>query len=169
MTTYKKTEAGEKEILHKMHGLNFLQRSVLLMVDGKRQVADIAKSLGGLGDVDSAVSHLLTMTLIQSIESSTCSASNVSNKAVSNVTDDNYLERLYTCKSAAILVVRRTLESALGPGADAFMLRLESAIDRPLFTRAMEGALNVIEQVRGADARDSLKAALVKLSQTTTT
>lgn len=159
MMIYKKTDAGEKEILHKLQGLSFLQRSVLLMIDGKRQIADIAKSLSALGSVDDTVGQLLELGLIAP------TAENNLKVATPTDAEDKYTDRLFARKSSAILVLRRALEPALGPGADTFMLRLESAIDRPTFTRAIESALSVIEQTRGADARDSLKAALVKLAQ----
>jgi hypothetical protein len=178
MSIYRKTDAGEREILQKSNALDLLHRSVLLMIDGKRDVALISKSLGSLGNVDTAVSALAEKNLITlvsaaiattkpgTIKAELASATTpVLSTAAADTSD--YLNRLFAAKSATTVLVRRTLEAAMGPSADPLMLKVESALNAAMFRQAIESALHVIGQVRGAGARDNLANSLRALAEKT--
>jgi hypothetical protein len=154
MAHYFKTAAGEAEMLNKQCGLNFIERSTLLMVNGKRTVADITQPLGGLGNVEETIAKLVTLGLVVPPV--------VSAETIAPI---NYLDSLYTCRSAATLLIRRSLESAMGQNADMFMLKLESAIDKNNFCRAVENALSVLGNARGAEAKEGLVNKLLLLNR----
>ena len=154
MTHYFKTAAGEAEMLNKKCGLNFIERSTLLMVNGKRSVADITQPLGSLGNIEETIAKLVTLGLVEPPVVS-----------VETTAPINYLDSIYTCRSAATLLIRRSLESAMGQNADMFMLKLESAIDKNNFSRAVENALAVLGNARGAGAKALLVSKLQLLNR----
>lgn len=149
MTHYAKTAAGDAELINKQCGLNFIERSTLLMVNGKRSIADITQSLGSLGNVDDTIAKLASLGLINGEAESVTAPAAV-----------NYLDNIYARRAAATLLIRRALESAMGPGADMFMLKLESATDKTMFSLAVENALTVFGKARGADAKATLESKL---------
>jgi hypothetical protein len=154
MTRYTKTAAGEAELLNKTLGLNFIERSTLLMVNGKRSVADISVPLGSLGNIEETIAKLIAQGLVE-IEAAQIEA----------VTPTNYLESLYACRSAATLLIRRSLESAMGQNADMFMLKLESAVDKTKFIQAVENALMALGNERGTEAKNTLVSKLQLLNK----
>lgn len=145
MSRYSKTAAGEAEILNKTLSLNFIERSTLLMVNGKRTAADITQSLGSLGNIDDTITKLVTLSLVQAEEATPKSTA-----------PQNYLESIYACRAAATLMIRRSLEPVLGQNADMFMLKLESANDKSMFSSAVENALMAFGNARGAEAKQAL-------------
>jgi|GEM_PF-4154914 len=119
------------------------------MVNGKRSVADITQPLGSLGNIEATLAKLVTLGLVDNTQ--------VSSEATKPM---NYLESIYACRSAATLLIRRALEPAMGQNADMFILKLESAIDKPMFSRAVDNALMGFGNARGADAQAALVSKL---------
>ena len=61
---FTKTEQGKKEVTQRAHKLDNQQRMLLIMVDGKKTVADMAKQLAAFGDISSALETLVEAGLI---------------------------------------------------------------------------------------------------------
>jgi len=63
--TYRKTEAGRAEIRDRSRRLAPALRTVLLMTDGQRPLAELQALASGLGAGDDAFQRLLEMGLIE--------------------------------------------------------------------------------------------------------
>jgi hypothetical protein len=182
MTEYRKTPLGESEFRAKQQPLRMITRATLLMVDGKRSVEDIEHSLGKIGDIKSAIAELIALKLIEQVGQAESGAA--TNQSVSNTDDANPRiparptsdtpsaapkpinsspTNLYEIRASATLAIRRSLESALGPGADTFMLNIEKAKDASAFGKAVDAALIVLASARNEKAKDALLDQLTKL------
>jgi hypothetical protein len=162
MTTFRKTQAGEHEISTRKIDLGMLDRSILLMIDGKRPFAEIHKRMSALGNVDTAIAKITQLGLVELVADT--SAATVSAASAASTKQAN--PQFYGVKSAAILLIRRALESALGPGADASMIKLESAKNTEQFDLAVEHALTLLAQAKGAAQRTALEEKLALLVAT---
>ena len=64
---YKKTEAGQLAVKERSALLSSRQRSLLIMVDGQKEMADLVRTVTGLGGTVEDVNVLLVHALIEGI------------------------------------------------------------------------------------------------------
>lgn len=176
MSIFEKTEAGSTEVVAKKAGLPFLANSILIMTDGKRSVDDVKKNFGKMGDVDAVYADLERLGFVKRAGGSAAPAKSkpapapapvapatpapVAAPAPASLATPTPSSRQYVDRKATINTLRRSLEAALGPGADPIMLRLERAFGEDDFARAISDALRTFAQVRGKSAAAELEAKL---------
>lgn len=71
---YKKTEAGQLAVKERSALLSSRQRSLLIMVDGQKEMADLVRTVTGLGGTVEDVNVLLALGLIEGMGGAAVSA-----------------------------------------------------------------------------------------------
>jgi hypothetical protein len=132
---YIKTAKGSAEVAHRGGVLTLGARRVLIMVDGKRPVAELAQLLKP-GEIDAVIAQLESLGLVQRVggeSAARASSRTVGEPAsagtleVNTVMNDGPDERnLLTLEEAKRRAVRELLDR-LGPDGDQMAQRIERA------------------------------------------
>jgi len=130
---YRKTAAGQEALAHRDPSLNLRLRSVLILVDGKRSMEELARLSAG-GDVEGLLSQLASQGLVEPVGAAPApspapadspatptAASTASAPAAAAAAP-----RAMTLQEAQRAAVR-CLTDLLGPGAEDLCLRIEAA------------------------------------------
>jgi hypothetical protein len=169
MARYQKTATGKTILQQAGAPLSALQRATLLMVDGQRVSDVIAKNLSALGDVVAALDQLREMAYIEPVNISTSTTASTATTTSSGPNSETrrWEENRYHHRAAVTKLVRGALENALGPDANALMLKLEKSREAHQFSVNLETALNVLGKVKGEAARIALAEDIHHLPQPT--
>lgn len=154
-TIYRKTAAGADAIATRHAALGPRQRSLLILVDGRRNAGELATLVAAGGDAGDLLQGLLAQGFIEPLPAARAAAAPASPEA----------KPAMPLAQARSLAVRR-LNDMLGPSATDLCLRLEAAHDAHEFliaVRRIEAALrevvgpqraaqflSEVENVRGA-------------------
>jgi hypothetical protein len=144
---YRKSEKGAEAIATRGYGVSGKLRMLLITVDGKKTVEELARVAAGMGESAALVEQLLAEGLIElaSPAPGGGAAAGAAPGAVAAARVD-----LRKVKALAT----RLLAEQLGPLADELSLRLEAAKDVPQFVEAMKRAYTVVRDVKGQAAAD---------------
>lgn len=149
-TVYAKTDAGQREIGDRRAGLDPRQRRLLILVDGRRSVAEL-RALSGLGDLPAVLAELQSRGLVAAPgDAVPASTGPTMGQAAAGQAAADW--RGQGRRAAHALI------ELLGPMGEMLAVQLES----PKSSEALEGLLararETVETVRG-------KAALERFEQ----
>jgi hypothetical protein len=144
---YRKTQKGAEAIATRQHGLSPRQRSVLIMVDGKRSVDDLSRLGASQGEGTQVLDDLLAAGCIEA----TAGAAAIAAPAVQPTAAPFNLAETQRFAS-------RRLTDIMGPTAESLCLRIEAARNAQDFQTAMTRALAIVREFRGAAASDAFAA-----------
>lgn len=153
---YRKSALGAEAIANRSHGLLPKQRSVLIMVDGKRSYDDLMKVAGALGDPEQLLGDLEAGGFIEPTgavvaRASTPAATGAPVPAAARVetaapAPGGTATTLVDAKRLAI----RLITQVLGPMGEDLCIRVEAARDLEAYVAAVRKAHGVIREVRGS-------------------
>jgi hypothetical protein len=136
---YQKSAKGAQAIATRDHALPPKMRSMLILVDGKRSVDELAKLGGMLGDPLQLLAQLLEQGFIEA-GAAAAPATSTPAPAPSRPT--------VPLAEAKRFAVRR-LTDLLGPTAEHMCLRIEATRNAQDFMQAMKGAEKVLRDFGG--------------------
>lgn len=146
---YHKSARGVDAIATRQHGLGPKQRSMLILIDGKKSFEDLAKLAAMLGDPAQLLSELEAGGFIEAAAGAPAPAPTAS--AAQPVTAPSPLAAdapAISLPDAKRLAVRK-LTDAMGPMAEELCLRIEAARTAAEFQAAVARAEGMVRQVRG--------------------
>jgi hypothetical protein len=161
---FKKTPKGQEAFAQRSPDLSAAQRSLLIMVDGKRPVADLARVAIAFGDVHTLLQDLITKDMIEA-SGNAAAAARPSATPQQPGADAPIAPRpppaapsvprsLQDARRFAV----RTLTDAMGPGADSYCLRIEAAKNPAELLGATQRAAQVLFDARGQTAAEQYLA-----------
>ena len=115
-TVFHKSAKGTEAIATRQHGLTPKQRTMLILIDGKRSYEDLAK-LSQQDDTEQLLAQLLDQGFIEPVVAAVLSAP---------VSSDPVRQHPTTLKQAQRFAVRK-LTDIMGPNAEELCLRIEAA------------------------------------------
>jgi 4-hydroxy-3-methylbut-2-enyl diphosphate reductase IspH len=146
IVTYRKTAKGSQAIASKDHALGPRLRSLLILVDGKRQHKELVEMSGLMGDAPRLLDQLVEQGYAEAAPHvvttpSTAAAVGTHRTGV-------------TLSEAQRLAVRR-LTDILGPMAEEICIAIESTRNAHEFMRAMKAAQLLLRDVEGGESADN--------------
>lgn len=140
-TIYRKTTKGTEAIANRQSGLGPRHRSLLIMIDGKRSLAELAPVGSALGDVTELIQALQADGLIEAVNATApgAGAPAAAAEAPQRVT-------LSQAQRHAV----RLLNDLLGPGAADLCMRVESTRSAQEFRAVLKRAEQVVRDGLGA-------------------
>ena len=153
---YQKSAKGSEAIATRQHGLSPKLRSVLILIDGKRDLQELIRISGMLGDTELLVGQLLDQGCIEAVGKTTQSAGPVSAPAPmsSGAAAPSSAVSLIEARRYAV----RRLIDIVGPNADELCMRIESARSVSDFIAAVARAEAMVREFRGANAASAFAA-----------
>jgi hypothetical protein len=157
-TVYQKSGKGSQALAARDAALTPKLRSMLILVDGKRTVEELAKLAAMLGDPEQLLAQLVQLEMVQPCSSSAASASAPAPLAASSApaplaasSAPAPLAGAVTLPEAQRFAVRR-LTDLLGPTAEDLCLRIEHTRNAVDFAAAIKKAEAVLRDFKGAEA-----------------
>ena len=147
-TTYSKTADGQNEIDTRARRLTPRARSMLILVDGKRSDADLAKLVQ---QADETLQALLEAGLIEVVEGAAPKAVAAAREAAAPAPPpppDMPVSEFMALRQEAV----RAITDLLGPQAETLALRIERSADVEQLRAALERAVAYIANARGGGA-----------------
>jgi hypothetical protein len=129
-------------------------RTLLILVDGKRNVEELIKLSQGLGESEQLLLQLQSegwIEVVSAPEAAQPPAATVTG-AVTEISESPAAQRR-TLDQVRNLAVRRMTE-ALGPSADDICLKIEAAKDVTQFVDVVKRAYAMVREARGAAAAE---------------
>lgn len=150
--SYKKTQKGEEEMATRAHHLSARGRSLLVMVDGKITMTELARRAAVLGDADALVSALVDGGFIEATggaEAGSAAAATAATAATA----------VYGAKHQdAARFASRFLLEALGTASDLLGARVETCRDPVALNVLLEKCREEIRAGAGAKKADQFWA-----------
>jgi hypothetical protein len=156
---YSKTPKGTAEIGARSGALSMAERRVLIMVDGKRTLADLAP-LARAGEIGPLLENLEAQGFIQRAEGVALRAPAATGTAeVADPADDLAEERLVAAFDTVKRRAVRELSDRLGPDAEVMAVRIENCrTPEELRQRLREAERLVAGMLGDAHAQEFLRA-----------
>jgi hypothetical protein len=149
---YHKTAKGLEAIATRQSGLSPKQRSMLIMVDGKRGYEELERIAQGGGDAELHLDQLLEAGLIEpSAPAPEPPLTAQSASPAAEGTASPSATKPLTLAEAQRFFVRR-LTDIMGPNAEDFCLRIEAARNLHDLQAAVSRAEGMVRQLRGSNA-----------------
>ena len=160
---YRKTAKGQ-EAMASRQSMTPKQRSVLILVDGKRTGADLEKIAAALGDGNEILNQLEALGYLEAVGAPAASAPRpvappvapvapvAAAPVAANAPDGDWHD--------ARRVASRFLTDLMGPNAENLCMRIESARTLQEFTAAVVRARDAVRDFRGAAAAAQFIAAV---------
>lgn len=142
-TIYRKTAKGSEAIANRQSGLGPRHRSLLIMIDGKRSVAELAPVGSALGDVADLIQALQAEGLIEALNAPAAPAAGAQGAEPAEVPPRVTL-------SQAQRHAVRLLNDLLGPGGADLCMRVESTKSAQEFRAVLKRAEQVVRDGLGA-------------------
>ena len=152
-TIYRKTAKGAQAIAARLHGLVGKSRSMLILVDGKRNTAELLALGKGFGDVAPLLAQLAADGFIEAIAPATTTA------PAPPATPVAAPRRSLTLEEAKSYAAHRLME-VLGPTSEPLCLRIEAARNVDEFVDAVKRAYAVVRDIRGASEAERFGSAV---------
>ncbi|MGE0329933.1 MAG: hypothetical protein AB7P37_04515 [Ramlibacter sp.] len=149
---YHKSAKGVEAIATRQHGLGPRQRSLLILIDGKKSFDDLAKLSAMLGDTAKLLDELEAGGFIEVAAAATPASSPGPAAATQPVTAPSPLASALPATSlpdAKRFAVRK-LTDTMGPMAEELCLRIEAARTPNEFLAAVTRAEVTLRQLRGS-------------------
>jgi hypothetical protein len=151
---YAKTAKGVAEVNARSGAVSLAARRVLIMIDGKRALADLAP-LARRGELDSIIEQLEAQALIQQTQA----APAVAGTAPADHTDELAEDRLVASFEAVKRRAVRELSDRLGPDAEVMAMRIESCRNATDLRQRLHEAERLVAGMLGdAQAQEFLRA-----------
>lgn len=150
---FEKSRSGQTEMAERRGALTLSMRRVLIMVDGKRTVTDLAP-LVRTGEIDGIIESLAAQGYIRLAEAQPTAPNTSSWQSTTGyaggATDSSHTMSLDEARRRAV----REIRELLGPDADALALRIEHATPDELraFLREAERLIAAARGERAAQA-----------------
>lgn len=138
-TTYRKTSSGLEAIAARNPALSQRQRSLLILIDGKRNEKDLATLASGFGDVEELLQSLLALGFIE--PAGQRKPAPAAPAAAATGAGTPYAQ----VRSVAV----RRLNDLLGPGAETLCMKLEAARNVEEFRAALKRVEAILREVVG--------------------
>lgn len=152
---YRKTAAGQDEIVARSGSLALPVRRVLIMIDGKRTVGDLAQFLRA-GEIDSVIAELLQKGYIEPAAAAAPPTIAPAPRTLSDVSDPS---RFMSVDEAKRRVVRELTER-LGPEAEYIALKVERCATVDELRARIREAERLLGTVIGEKAAQEFRQAL---------
>ena len=164
---FKKTAKGQEAFAHRSPELSAHQRSLLIMVDGKRTLADLNKMAAVFGDVPELLTDLLGKDMIEpSMDAAAAKPPAPKPATPAPAAAPAAASGLPRSMVDARRFAVRTLNDTLGPGADSYCLKIEAAKNPSELLGAAQRAAMVLVDVRNKTfAQDFLDGVALRLPQ----
>ncbi len=183
---YKKSAKGVEAIAARLHGLSPRQRSLLIFIDGKRSVGELAKMGSTLGSFEQLLAELESGGFIEDANSAeaTLSALGAPTSDAATMIPASTLPAALgpastipgalapaggagsptarpgvTLEQAKRLTVRQ-LTDLLGPAAEVVCLHIEKARTLPEFIETAKRARSMVRDMRGESAAERFATAV---------
>lgn len=143
-TLYQKSAKGSQAIAVRDHALTPKLRSLLILVDGKRRVDDLAKLSNSLGDTEQLLGLLLQQGYIEEV------ANTAPAPLASAPAPLTPARRALTLQEAQRFAVRK-LTDIMGPTSETLCLRIEATRNAQDFMQAVRTAEKVLRDFGGAE------------------
>ncbi len=143
-TTYRKTTSGSEAIAARHPGLSQRHRSLLILVDGRRNTRELATLASGFGDVEELLQPLLNQGFIEPVAQGkpAATAAAPSAPAGANKAPVPFVQ-------ARSIAVRR-LTDLLGPSAETLCMKLEATRSAEEFRAALKRVEAILREAVGA-------------------
>ena len=142
-TTYRKTTSGSEAIAARHPGLSQRHRSLLILVDGRRNTRELATLASGFGDVEELLQPLLIQGFIEPVaERKPAAGAAAAATPAGAKTPVPFLQ-------ARSIAVRR-LTDLLGPSAETLCIKLEATRSADEFRAALKRVEAILRETVGA-------------------
>lgn len=147
---YHKTPKGMEAIANRHSGLAPRLRSLLIMIDGKRNYTELAVMSSVLGDCEQLLSQLAQDGFIESVGGAlpAGAAPGLSASAVATAPAPPVAVSLPEAKR----FTARFLTDLLGPSAEVLCMKIEAASNLADFVAAVKRAREIVRDVKGGSA-----------------
>lgn len=157
-TTYRKTPAGSEAIATRAAGLTPRQRSLLILVDGKRTTTELAALTSASGDSQELLQGLLEHGFIEAVAQREAAPARAAPRPAAAAAG-------IPLPQARSLAVRR-LTDLLGPSASDLCIKLESTRSVDEFRAALRRVEGILREVVGATRASQFIAEVENLRAT---
>ena len=154
---YQKSAKGSEAIATRRHGLSPKLRSLLILIDGKRDYQELARISNTLGDTEQLLGQLLDEGCIEPVPKAARAAAGLVPKvAVPVPIHASSAPAAAPASSISLADARRhavrRLIDIVGPNADEICMRIESARSVADFLAAVAQAEAMVRQFRGVNS-----------------
>lgn len=158
---YAKTAKGTAEVANRAGGLSLAARRVLIMVDGKRTVGELAPLLRP-GEIETVLTSLETQGYVQRVGGveTAASAHGPIGVALDPLTGEATEERTMVTLEEAKRRAVRALNDRLGPDAETMALRIEACKTSEELRERLKEAERLVAAVLGEAAVEGYLRAL---------
>lgn len=157
-TIYRKTAKGSEAIANRQSGLGPRHRSLLIMTDGRRSVAELAPVGSAFGDVSELFQALLAQELIEPVQQQAAAPAGApsapvplaatATSAPSPLAADSARSKVTLSQAQRHAV--RLLNDLLGPSSAELCMKLEASRSVPEFRSALQRTEAVLRDALGA-------------------
>ncbi len=144
---YRKSVKGSEAIATRQHGLGPKMRSMLILVDGKRDLEELTRLAQVLGDPQQLTGQLLHDGFIEEVAAASSSGSSRPSP-VPAVATAAPGQSAVSLTDAQRFATRRLL-ALLGPTAEPVCLRIEATRTAPDFQASVKRAEGLVRELRG--------------------
>jgi hypothetical protein len=172
-TVFKKTAKGQEAFAQRSPELNVKQRSVLIMVDGKRALSELSRLAAACGDVPALLGELEAAGMVEQASAAKRSVpepaaaqatATVAAPASAGVAPLAAVAAPVAAPATALprslkdaqRFAVRALTDALGPSADSASMRIEGAKNAAEVWGAVQRAADMLAGARGKAAGQAL-------------
>lgn len=155
---YQKSAKGSEAIATRRHGLSPKLRSLLILIDGKRDYQELARISNTLGDTEQLLGQLLEEGCIEPVPKAARAAAALAPKVAVPVPIHASASAPVAAPASSISLadarrhaVRRLID-IVGPNADEICMRIESARSVADFLAAVAQAEAMVRQFRGVNS-----------------
>jgi hypothetical protein len=157
---YAKTQRGTVEVANRAGGLSLAARRVLIMIDGKRTVAELAPLLRP-GEIDTVIASLEAQGYVQRIAGTeTPAPATPVGVALDPLTGEATEERTMVTLDEAKRRAVRALVDRLGPDAETMSIRIENSKNVDELRERLREAERLIGAILGEAAVEGYQRAL---------
>jgi len=164
---YRKSVKGSEAINARLHGLVGRSRSLLILVDGKRGLAELLTLASGFGDVAQMLVELARSGFIEPVSAADGALLQPPPAAHTPVAASPPSLASAPLQGASTITFAQTkaftchrLIELLGPTADSLCLKVEASRSMADFVPVVQGAYAVVREVRGQGEADRFGAAV---------
>jgi hypothetical protein len=141
---YRKSAKGTEAIAHRQHGLGPKLRSMLIVIDGKRNFDELGRLSGALGDTQQLVEQLLAEGFIEQ----------AGFEAIPVKAPPGNVKALPLAQRFAV----RRLTDVLGPMSEQLCMRIESTRNWEEFDAAIIHAEDIVRGIKGPQLAATISA-----------
>lgn len=157
---YAKTQRGTVEVANRAGGLSLAARRVLIMIDGKRTVGELAPLLRP-GEIEVVVTNLETQGYVQRIGGvETAAPATPVGVALDPITGEATEERTMVTLDEAKRRAVRALMDRLGPDAETMSIRIEQCKNVDDLRERLREAERLVAAILGEAAVEGYQRAL---------